>query len=31
MIEAKRTPLFDLASKRIDLGVAAPCAGVEDS
>src|SRR5437763_6088273 len=29
MIEAKRTPLFDLAGKRVDLGVAAPCAGVQ--
>jgi hypothetical protein len=28
MTEAKRTPLFDLAGKRIHLGVAAPCAGV---
>jgi hypothetical protein len=31
MTEAKRTPLFDLAGKRVDLGVAAPCAGVEGS
>jgi hypothetical protein len=30
MIEAKRTPLFDLAGKRVDLGVAA-CVGVEGS
>jgi hypothetical protein len=29
MIEAKRTPLFD--RKRIDLGVAAPRAGVKGS